>query len=496
MLRIGTWRVLNTTILWAVASVCALAQTELRSTHQIRLPVSSSRGSYDHFPYPGMNLREHFSMRVVPDQSLLVLDSDASGNWPLIRLRKWWTDAPATEVLSVPGWSSIDANHLNSINLDVQIMPDGRYAVAFAGAYWMEKSAFLLHAPSGYVVRKPDTIITVIDLEKWKIVSSIHTIGIADGPVSGVRVVNDKWMVLDFTLGQSPVGRLLYRYDSRLVSLPNLHSGPECLSDRPFRGYRDLSLETGAAMAERHNEAVCQGLLQATETSSVDALETLIDRGQDVLPAAVRQSSRDLQDTEDDFFRGWGDFPYYLFYYENPPFESSSHRWYGLYGSREHPTYNLTIFDAEGNRQKSETANHLLCGDPSLDQKGSACACRVVDVVEQQHEILALCRTQRGDYSSTVSREWLSVLRSDDLSGAGLISLSSKYHHETLQYFAQGDGRGYVVALESGETLQIYQFPTAARPPCRGATGTTSLRIGFSRSLSARPQNAQTEHSD
>ena len=138
MLRIGTWRVLNTTILWAVASVCALAQTELRSTHQIRLPVSSSRGSYDHFPYSGMNSREHFSMRVVPDQSLLVLDSDASGNWPLIRLRKWWTDAPATEVLSVPGWSSIDANHLNSINLDVQITPDGRYAVAFAGAYWME----------------------------------------------------------------------------------------------------------------------------------------------------------------------------------------------------------------------------------------------------------------------------------------------------------------------------------------------------------------------
>ena len=128
-----------------------------------------------------MAARQLFSMRVTPDQSLLALDSDSSGQWPLVRIRKWWTDTPVTEVLSVPGWSSADAQHLDSIHVDVGITPNGRYAVAFAGANWMEKSAFLLHAPGGYVARKPDTIISVIDLHQWKVMNSIHTTGMADG---------------------------------------------------------------------------------------------------------------------------------------------------------------------------------------------------------------------------------------------------------------------------------------------------------------------------
>jgi hypothetical protein len=457
MLRIGIWRLLTTVIIWGSASVCALAQTELKPAQQIHLPLPSSRGSYNHFPYSEMDSREHFSMRVAPDQSLLVLDSDTSGKWPFVRLRKWWMDAPVSEALSVPGWSSADAKYLNSVNIDVQVTPDGRYAVAFAGAYWMDTSAFLLHAPRGYVARKPDTIITVIDLEQWKIVNTIHTMGMADGKIRGVRVVNGKWIVLDFSTGKSPVGRLLYRYDSRLISVPDLHSGPECVSDRPFRGKPELSLGSeDAAPAKRHNDEVCQDVLHATGTSSVEALEILIYRGQDVLPRGVQQSSEGLQRTEDDFFRGWGSFPYYLFYYENPPFESSSGRWYGLYGSHDSHFYDLAIFDAEGRRLKTQTVPNLLCGDPSLEQRGSACGCRVINASEQQHHLLAYCRTQRGDFDGMVRREWLSVLHSDDLSGAGFISLS---RHETLEGIAQGDGRGYVVTLESGEILRVYAIP-------------------------------------
>jgi len=278
------------------------------------------------------------------------LDSDTIGKWPLVRIRKWWTGTPVTEVLSVPGWAAVDAKHLDSIHVDVQITPDGRYAVAFAGADWMEKSDFIFFAPKGYVARKPDTIVTVIDLEQWKILSSIHTTATADGQIRGVRVVNDKWIVLDFSTGKSPGGRLLYRYDSRLVSVPDLHPGPECVSDRPFRGPSWLSLgESVAAPVGSHNDAVCQDVLHATGTSSVEALEILIDRGQDILPKGVQQQSSDgLKRTEDDFFRGWGEFPYYVFYSENPPFESSSHRWYGLYDSPERPFYDLAIFDADG----------------------------------------------------------------------------------------------------------------------------------------------------
>jgi hypothetical protein len=397
-------------------------------------------------------------MRVAPDQSVLVFDSDTSGKWPLVRFRKWWTDSPVRETLDIPGWSSADAKHLDTLHVDVQVTPDGRYAVAFAGMVWMEKSGFLLHAP-GYVARKPDTIIAVVDLEQWKIVNSIHTMGIADGMLGGVRVLNDKWIVLDFSLGESPLKRLLYRFDSRLISVPDLQSGLGCISDRPFRGGPPVSLGLlNPEPFERHNDVVCQDLLRETGTASIDALETLIDRGQDVLPLAVRQRSRDLEDTEDDFFRGWDDYPYYEGYYENPPFESSSRQWYGLYGSHDRDFYDLAVFDADGREQKRQTVRNLLCGDSTLEKHGSACGCRVVDASEQQQDILARCRTQNGDYAGMVRREWLSVIRTDDFSGAGFISLTNK-DRQTLHEMALGDGRPYVVTLESGEILRVYTIP-------------------------------------
>jgi hypothetical protein len=40
------------------------------------------------------------------------------------------------------------------------------------------------------------------------------------------------------------------------------------------------------------------------------------------------------------------------------------------------------------------------------------------------NNLLAYCRTQRGDYACMVRRERLSVLRSDDFSEVGFISLS------------------------------------------------------------------------
>jgi hypothetical protein len=51
--------------------------------------------------------RDHFSLRVTPDQSLLVFDSDTSGNWPFVRVKKWWTENPVSEVLKIPGWTAV-----------------------------------------------------------------------------------------------------------------------------------------------------------------------------------------------------------------------------------------------------------------------------------------------------------------------------------------------------------------------------------------------------
>jgi hypothetical protein len=460
MFRIWTWHAPAIATIWCCAFLPAIAQSELKQLQEIHLPVPASRGSYSGFPTLDMSSRQHFSMRVAPDQSLLILDSDTSGKWSLLRLREWWAYNPLIEVLSVPGWSAGDAKHLGRIHVDLQITPDGRYAIAFAGAVWMEKSDFLLFAPKGYVARKPDTVITAIDLERWKIINSVHTTDMADGVLHGVRITSDNLIALDFALGRSPTERLLYRYLTKLITVPELHSGPECVSDRPFRGGPSMSLDKeDAEPAKRQNGVACQDVLHATGTLSVEALEILIDRGQDVLPERVQQSSHDLQDTEDDYFRDWGSFPYYLFYYENPPFESSSHRWYGLYGSQERNFYNLVLFDPEGHKQKTQTVRSLLCGDSNLEQRGSACACRVIDVSEEQDDLLAYCRTQRGDYDGMVRREWLAALHSDDFSGAGFINLSPKYHHETLAQIARGNRRGYVVTLETGDMLRVYAIP-------------------------------------
>src|SRR5260370_1351776 len=85
-----------------MATICAsilkgFANAEIEPLRKLHLSVPSSRGSFGRFPIVGLSARDHFSMRVAPDQSILIFDSDASGNWLLFRVRKWWTDEPLTE---------------------------------------------------------------------------------------------------------------------------------------------------------------------------------------------------------------------------------------------------------------------------------------------------------------------------------------------------------------------------------------------------------------
>jgi hypothetical protein len=415
-----------------------------------------------------MAAKKNFSMRVAPDQSLLVLDRDATGRWPLVRLRGWWTGKPVSEVLEIPGWSAGDAKHIADIVVDLQVTPDGRYAVAFAGALWMNTSSFLLRAPKGYVERKPDTVITVVDLERWRVVTSVHTAAEFDSAVGGARIVSDGWMVLESGLGRSELNHGVYRYLDRMVSIPGLKSGVRCVSQRFSHVWRPAE-ESVLGYVESENRLACADLFRAVGVDSAEALEAMTYRGQSLEPVAVRRHMSDFIDVrlkesdrvqiweaeghEEGFFR-WGEYPYYPMYAENPFFESSANLWYGLYDAHAGGLYELGRYDAKGQRQAGRTAGQMMCGDPSLDRKGSACGCRVVDVSEVAHDLLALCRTQRGDYDGTVRREWLAVFRSDDLTGVGTVDVTRQ--EETLEAIARGDGRAYVVTLEAGEKLGVY----------------------------------------
>ena len=360
---------------------------------------------------------------------------------------------------------------------DLQITPDGHYAIASAGARWMERSSFLLHPPKGYRARKPDTIITVIDLEQWKILSGLHTAAIADQWLHAARVISAKWIVLDFQLSTSQSEDGLYPYLDKLISIPDLSSGPQCISHRSFLNDHLTGVNHADPVTTKNlANAACQELLHATSQPPVDALATQIFREQDVLPPAVRQRSSDLQGTEETFFVFWGNYPYYLLYRDNPPFESSAHLWYGLYNHQKSPFYDLERFDANGQKQNAQSIHHLLCGDPSLEQHGSACAGRIIDVSEQQHTLLAYCRTQHGDYAGIVRRQWLAVLHSDDFSGVGMIPLKD---HPLAQLASSADGHPYAVTLTSGEILRIYALPTPSVPTGLSEPPRDELNLDF-----------------
>jgi len=463
-------------MVWA-ATLGACAQTGIQLRQEIHLPTPSSRGSFAHFPIPDMAARDHFAMRIAPDQSVLVFDSDTSGRWPLIRVRRWWTSNPVSEVLEVPGWSTGDAKYMDGIYVDVQTTPDGHYAIAFSKAVWKSKSSFILHAPKGYVGRTPDTIITVIDLERWQVLRSIHTADIGDVDVRDARVVNNGWMAFDGDTGAPLSDQGVSRYLDQLISIPDLKLGRSCIYGS-FLAH--LGRPAPSALVEDtrlRNDVACRGVLSAVQVESTEALEALIQRDSGVEPRAMKLRDGSWEDflvgasryprseeqrlwgaegEADGFFRYWGEYPYNVLYWQNPPFESSAHLWYGLY-PRDQDLYELDRYDAAGELQQSEVGQHLLCGDPSRGHPKSACGCRVIDVSEERRELLTYCRQQRGDFEGMVQQQWLAVFRSDDLSGVGLINLPKT--SETLQAIASGDGHAYVVTLEFGEMLRVYAIP-------------------------------------
>ena len=454
-----------------VSGLSVPAQIQLDLRREIHLPVPKSRGTYDHFPIIELAARDHFAWRIAPDQSVLIFDSDTSGNWPLVRVKKWWTENPVSEVLGIRGWKTADKKDLAAIQVDVQVTPDGHYAVALSQAVWRAKSNFLFHAPAGHVQRPSDAIITAIDLHRWQIVKSIHTATLGEIQIRDARVVNSGWIAWDDAhLNQSPNEYGAYPFSNRLLSIPDLTPGPQCIFQRVSHMWRKPPDSVVESLSKQNNQA-CREVLKATGLDSENALEALIQRGSDVEPDAMRihildavasalPGEADLwhaEEDEEEFFRYWGDYPYYENYAENPPFESSAHLWYGLYGSDVRGLYQLDRYDAEGVKQKSRTIGSLLCGDPSLGSPKLYCGCRVVDVSEESKTLLAYCRTQHGDYGGMIQRQWLAAFRSDDLSDVGVVNLGNDVG--ALQAIGNGDGHAYVLTLNYGETLRIYAIP-------------------------------------
>jgi len=430
MLRIrATYGILLAAVIVCSTSLAA-AQVQLATLREIKLPVPMFRGIW--WSGPGQS-HWYFSIKVAPDHSLLVFDPDKNGKWPLVRVRNWWTDKPTSEVLHVPGWSSPDAKNLERLNTGLQITPDGQYAVTFADAVWKgspSETSVDKSTPKGIVSHKPDTIITLIDLEKWQIVGSVHSASLQADEVEDRRILSNGWLALTWIDSEfsRKTATLAHRYG--LVSLPNLRPGPACTKE-DASGTAEEVRKNAEALSAR-NDAACAQVLEA---SGMDSMRDLASR--------VSSRSGPPTMTFDASLLG------------NSLFESSSSVWYGVDSVHSQ----LSIFGADGRKQQMKAAPHLLCESQPVQGPAWDCGCSVEGVSEVKHVLLTYCLTQHDNFFGSQSwlKQWLSVFRSDDLSEVGAIRLSSE--KETHSTIAAVGGRAYVLAVELGETLRVYAIP-------------------------------------
>jgi hypothetical protein len=460
--------------------VCASAQTQLEPMHEIKLPVPSSSGKFGgSFLIPGTPAKEMFSIQVAPDQSLLVFDPNANGEWPLVRVKNWWTQQPVNEMLNIPSWTAADSKYTGDMNVELQITPDGHYAVAFASAYW-DGPLFLRR---GYVAPKPDTLITIIDLQRWQIVGSTHTMKTENADFRGARILNNNWMALQGLDTEPSSHQYEHLYDRRnlLLSIPDLKPGPACISKRPGTnplpgpGAPAAARRRTAETLNRQNDEACADVLKVSEVESVKQLESLIYKGHGLEPRVLFLQSLGIKDeTElegdkhpfpDDadqknelmYYDHWT-WPSYHMYSISPPFQSTSQLWYGLhfwYGEGSDHS-DVSIFDAGGRKLKEQSLPHLLCHG---QKERGACGCHIEDVSEEQHVLLAYCRIQRGDFDGGFLKQWLSVIRADDLTEVASISLSKDRGRNTSEAIAVRDGHAYILAVALGAILRVYAVP-------------------------------------
>src|SRR5437868_1804395 len=80
--------------------------------------------------------------------------------------------------------------------------------------------------------------------------------------------------------------------------------------------------------------------------------------------------------------------------------------------------------------------------------------------IRDGRDLLAYCRTHRGDFDGMPRRQWLATFRAGDFTGVRYVNLSK---NETTEALAEGEGRAYIVTVELGETVRVYAIPDRRR---------------------------------
>ena len=249
----------------------------LAPTHTIKLPVPWSRGYWWSAHSRSAWI---FAMSVEPDHSVLAFEADKNGKWPLIRVRDWWSDHPKSETITIPGWSASDAANLEYLGTDLQLTPDGHYAVAFSIARWQSPSHEKT-APA-QKARPADTLITVVDLQTFKIVSSVHSLALYLTSPDAQRIISNQALALrgtDYASGNA--GHVF-----RLLSLPNLTPGQQCTAGSLLNpeGFKKEAEGAKATTDLNRGTEACRGVLNDGKATSLFNFDSLVTTGQPPVP--------------------------------------------------------------------------------------------------------------------------------------------------------------------------------------------------------------------
>jgi hypothetical protein len=424
------------------ASVDASAQTEFKALREIKLPVPVVEHNWPKASYidtPG------YSIHVAPNQDLLISGASEDGELTLERVRTWWTEAPVTEVLNIPGWSSADATKLESLETDIQTTPDGHFAVAFTEATWITPlPPSLENSLMKYTYHKSNRILTVIDLEQWKVIGSIRSSdsGTDSGQDTRVRILNNSLLALR----QSD--RADYRRDGakwrehyRLIVIPDLKPGPECAATK-FQGTTGAETEKVSESLDKQNDATCADVLTASGEKSVESLESFLKTGYPPIPKSLSKSSLELL------------------------YEPQASLWYGI----DNGHFELNLYYATGQKLRSHGIPCPVCKNGQLrgpEDFGDYMYCTIEGGTVQHHDLLVACSATK----MIIVLIWYRVQRrlyvfdTNNLSERGFARLpgeSEGSHHLTAvqSALATVDSQAYVLTVTNGEKLLVYAVPS------------------------------------
>jgi hypothetical protein len=449
----------------------ALAQSQVPVLQEIRLPVPASRGSFGGgFLIPSVPAQKRFAVRLLPDQRLLVMNPNGTGQWSLTRIGKWWTESPEMESLVVPGWTSANVHREGGIETTVLVTPDGRYGVVVSGIDEVKNAGQIPFGPNSPIAGKPDTLITLVDLAHWQVVGGFHTATLGIALFKRAHIAAGKWIALQGYLPSTDKNSRRPGWLHQLISIPELTVGPSCITTEAWtitssKGNRD------AAEGElaKQNNAFCGDLLSASGLKSLHRFEALMYLGTDPPPDTYQPH----KEFPRKFSNGTGPIDERNFnfremvgrtvgltpdddhlYHDNPPFESPESYWYEFQHQQGTRVYQLAKYDRSG-ATLSVVPTTLLAREGC--QRWYRCDCRVESVREESDSLLAYCYGFTLGFAEVEDpkAQWLTMFRTRNLSEIGDIRMSKD--RKTKQALATANGGPYVLVVEQGEILRVYR---------------------------------------